>query len=90
MPLGFISRVSFGFGVIFGEKSQKGKTRKKKIWAKRVPTPQHREPTPRRGRGCQNGTPSGTPRCSFATPRHKHCSHRGNFQIFVSEHLIND
>ena len=47
MPLGVISRVSFGFGVIFGEKSQKGKTRK--IWAKRVPKPQPREPTPQRG-----------------------------------------
>ena len=37
MPLGVISRVSFGFGVIFGEKSQKGKNQK--IWAKQVPTP---------------------------------------------------
>ena len=37
MPLGVISRVSFGFEVIFGEKSQKGKTRK--IWAKWVPNP---------------------------------------------------
>ena len=35
MPLGVISRVLFGSEVIFGENSQKGKTRK--IWAKRVP-----------------------------------------------------
>ena len=47
MPLGVISRVSFGFGVIFGEKSQKGKTRK--IWAKRVPNPQRGVPSPWRG-----------------------------------------
>ena len=46
MSLGVISRVSFGFRVIFGEKSQKEKTRK--IWAKRVPTLQRRKPMPRR------------------------------------------
>ena len=32
MPLRVISRVSFGFGVIFGEKSQKGKTGKSGIF----------------------------------------------------------
>ena len=37
MPLGVISRVSFGFGVIFGENSQKEKNQK--IGAKRVPIP---------------------------------------------------
>ena len=46
MPLGMISRVSFGFWVIFGEKSQKGKTRK--FWAKRAPKPQCG--MPRRGK----------------------------------------
>ena len=56
MPLGVIYRVSFGFGVIFEEKSQKGKTRK--IWAKRVPTPQRREPTPWRRPTPQCGAPS--------------------------------
>ena len=56
MPLGVISRVSIGFGVIFGEKSQKGKNQK--IWAKRVPTLQRREPTPRRRPKPQRGVPS--------------------------------
>ena len=37
MPLGVISRAYLDFGEIFGEKSQKGKTRK--FWAKRAPTP---------------------------------------------------
>ena len=46
MPLGVISRVSFGFGVIFGEKCKKGKTRK--IWTKWVPMLQRREPMSRR------------------------------------------
>ena len=52
----YISRVSFGFGVIFGEKSQKGKNYK--IWAKQVPTPQRREPTPRHRSTLQRGMPS--------------------------------
>ena len=44
MHLGVISRVSFGFwGDFFWRKLQKGKTRK--IWVKRAPTPQRREPT---------------------------------------------
>ena len=72
MPLGVISRVSLDFGVIFGEKSQKGKTRK--IWAKRASTPRCREPRPRHRPTPQRGMPrrgeaevpkwhpSGTPR----------------------------
>ena len=55
MPLGVVSRVSFGFGMIFGEKSQKGKTRK--IWAKRVPTPQRGVPSPWRGRDAKMAPP---------------------------------
>ena len=56
MPLGVISRVSFGFWGDFGEKSQERKTRE--IWAKRAPTPQHREPTPRCSPMSQRGMPS--------------------------------
>ena len=56
MPLGVIYRVSFGFGVIFGEKLQKGKTRK--IWAKRVPMLQRREPMPWRSPTPQRWVPS--------------------------------
>ena len=56
MPLGVISRVSFGFGVIFGEKLKKWKTRKS--WPKRVPTPPRREPTPWRRPTPQRGVPS--------------------------------
>ena len=63
MPLGAISIVSFGFGVIFGKNRKKGKTRK--IWAKRVPTPQRGVPSPQRGRGAN----SGMLRRSVATPR---------------------
>ena len=55
MPLGVISRVSFGFWGDFWRKIAKEKARK--IWAKRAPTPQRREPTPRQGRGAQKGTP---------------------------------
>ena len=75
MPLRVISRVSFGFGVIFGENCQKGENQK--IWAKQVPMLQRRELTPRRRPtlqtyavawgaliearpGLQNGTPHAT------------------------------
>ena len=56
MPLGVISRVSFGFWGDFWRKSQKGKTRK--IWAKQAPTPQDKEPMPRRSPTSQRGMPS--------------------------------
>ena len=92
MSLDVISRVSFGFGVIFGEKSQKRKTRK--IWVKRVPTPQHREPTPRRSHMLQRGVPSPQrgrgakmvpPR---ATPRRRHCLLRANFGFLFPKSRI--
>ena len=66
-------------GVIFGENRKKGKTRK--IWTKRVPKLQRREPTPRRrptpqrgvlpprkGWGTKRAPPSGTLRRSVAMP----------------------
>ena len=48
--------ICFGFLWIFGEKSQKWKT--KKSGQSRAPTPQHREPTPRRSPTSQRGMPS--------------------------------
>ena len=45
MPLGVISRVSFGFLRIFGGNRKSAKRRK--TGQTRAPTPQRREPTPR-------------------------------------------
>ena len=64
MPLGVISRVSFGFGVIFGEKSQKGKTGN---FAFSGAAASGALTTVRPG--CQNGTPSGTLWHSCPTPQ---------------------
>ena len=71
MPLGVISRVSFGIWGDFWRKTQKGETRKSGIFG----FLRHSVGNPRRG------TPSGTLRRSFSTPqrssstpRHRHCS----------------
>ena len=72
--------ICFGFLRIFGEKSQK---RNWKIWAHWAPTPQRREPTPRRRPTPQRGMPrhgeaevpkwhpSGTPRRRKVTSRRR-------------------
>ena len=55
MPLGVISRVSFGFWGDFWRKIAKRETRK--IWAKRAHTLQRREPTLRHRPTLQHGMP---------------------------------
>ena len=55
MHLGVISRVSFGFWGDFWRKIEKREVRK--IWAKRAPTPQRREPMLRCRPTPQHGMP---------------------------------
>ena len=55
MPLGVISRVSFGIWGDFWRKIAKRKTRK--IWAKRAATRQRKKPMPRRSPKPQRGMP---------------------------------
>ena len=74
MPLVEILRVSFGFGVIFGEKSQKGKIRKSGIFGFLCRSVGN----PHRDRGAKMA-PLVTLRRSFATPRCRHSSHKKTF-----------
>ena len=76
MPLGVISRVSFGFWGDFEEKLQRCKNWK--IWHYRASTPQRREPTLRRKPMPRRGIPHraerrGAEMASLGYSTAKHC-----------------